>query len=62
MKIASIVGLIVAGNFVKNKVMKCLGADIVGDLANADHAERRGLVIGNHYYLIADAITALAKI
>lgn len=53
---------IVAGNFARNEVMKYFDADIVGDLANADHIDANGLFVGNHHYPIADAITALSTI
>lgn len=53
---------IVAGNFARNEVMKYFDADIVGDLANADHIDANGLFVGNHHYSIADAIAALQTI
>ena len=53
---------IVAGNFARNEVMKYFDADIVGDLANADHIDANGLFVGNHHYPIADAIAALRTI
>ncbi len=53
---------IVAGNFARNEVMKYFDADIVGDLANADHIDANGLFVGNHHYPIADAIAALSTI
>lgn len=39
---------IVAGNFVKNPVMRFLRHDVSGDLANADLIDERGLFVGNH--------------
>lgn len=53
---------IVAGNFARNEVMKYFDADIVGDLANADHIDANGLFVGNHHYPIADAVAALGTI
>ena len=53
---------IVAGNFARNEVMKYFDADIVGNLANADHIDANGLFVGNHHYPISDAISALRTI
>ena len=53
---------IVAGNFARNEVMRFFDADIVSDLANADHIDANGLFFGNHHYSIADAIAALRTI
>ena len=53
---------IVAGNFAKNEVMKYFDAEVVGDLANADHIDRFGLFVGNHHYPIHEAVLALSKV
>jgi CDP-6-deoxy-D-xylo-4-hexulose-3-dehydrase len=53
---------IVAGNFARNEVMKYFDADIVGDLANANHIDANGLFVGNHHYPIGDAIEGLLTI
>lgn len=53
---------IVAGNFVRNEVMKYFDAHIVGTLANADYIDSHGLFVGNHHYPIVNAIQALKAI
>lgn len=53
---------IVAGNFARNEVMKYFDADIVGDLANADHIDANGLFVGNHHYPIDVAIGLLGTL
>ncbi len=53
---------IVAGNFARNEVMQYFDAEIVNDLANADHIGANGLFVGNHHYPISDAINALRRI
>lgn len=53
---------IVAGNFVRNEVMKYFNAAVVGDLANADHIDEKGLFVGNHHYPMPEAIRLLTTI
>ena len=53
---------IVAGNFVKNKVIDYFSYEVHGELKNADYIDRNGLFIGNHHYPIAEAIDQLAKL
>ena len=52
---------IVAGNFVKNKVIDYFDYDVHGELKNADYIDRNGLFIGNHHYPITEALEELAK-
>ena len=52
---------IVAGNFVKNKVIDYFDYEIHGELKNADYIDRNGLFIGNHHFPITEAIDQLAK-
>ena len=52
---------IVAGNFVKNKVIDYFSYEVHGELKNADYIDRNGLFIGNHHYPIAEAIDKLAN-
>ena len=52
---------IVAGNFVKNKVIDYFDYEVQGELKNADYIDRNGLFIGNHHYPITEAIDELAK-
>ena len=52
---------IVAGNFVKNKVIDYFDYEVQGELKNADYIDRNGLFIGNHYYPITEALEELAK-
>jgi CDP-6-deoxy-D-xylo-4-hexulose-3-dehydrase len=51
---------IVAGNFVKNKVVNYFSFEIHGDLKNADYIDANGLFIGNHHYPILETIEKLA--
>ena len=53
---------IVAGNFVKNKVIDYFSYEVHGELKNADYIDRNGLFIGNHHDPIAEAIDQLAKL
>lgn len=41
---------VVAGNFVRNPVVRHLSHDVHGSLANADHVHDNGLFIGNHHF------------
>ena len=50
---------IVAGNFVKNPVIKYFDHEVEGLLPNANHLDTHGLFIGNHPYPIPSAIDAL---
>ena len=52
---------IVAGNFVKIKVIDYFDYEVHGELKNADYIDRNGLFIGNHYYPITEALEELAK-
>ena len=52
---------IVAGNFVKNKVIDYFDYEVHGELKNADYIDRNGLFIGNHHFPITEAIDQLAK-
>ncbi|WVH09091.1 MAG: CDP-4-dehydro-6-deoxy-D-glucose 3-dehydratase [Fluviibacter phosphoraccumulans EoVTN8] len=52
---------IVAGNFVKNDVVKLFDYTIFNELKNSDHIDNYGLFIGNHHYDISDAIYKLAE-
>ena len=52
---------IVAGNFVKNKVIDYFDYEVHGELKNADYIDRNGLFIGNHHYPITEALEELAK-
>jgi CDP-6-deoxy-D-xylo-4-hexulose-3-dehydrase len=52
---------IVAGNFVKNKVIDYFDYEVHGELKNADYIDRNGLFIGNHHYPITEALDELAK-
>jgi len=52
---------IVAGNFVKNKVVDYFDYEVHGELKNADYIDRNGLLIGNHHYPITEALDELAN-
>ena len=52
---------IVAGNFVKNKVIDYFDYEVHGELKNADYIDGNGLFIGNHHYPITEALDELAK-
>lgn len=53
---------IVAGNFLRNPVMKYMEAEMTGSLTNADHIDTSGVFIGNHHYDISDALQTLIKL
>ncbi len=53
---------VVAGNFVRNEVMKYIDHSVSGCLENADYLDRHGLFVGNHHYPIDDAIRCLSNI
>lgn len=52
---------IVGGNFAKNEVMKYFDYTIHKELINAEYIDNNGLFVGNHHYLIEDAIDTLAN-
>ena len=52
---------IVAGNFVKNKVIDYFDYEVHGELKNANYIDRNGLFIGNQHFPITEAIDQLAK-
>jgi len=51
---------IVAGNFARNEVMGYFDFEVHGELANADHIDANGLLVGNHHYPIPDLLDTLA--
>ena len=53
---------IVAGNFIKNEVVKYFDYEVHGKLENASHIDQNGLFIGNHHYPIPDAIKLLKNL
>jgi len=53
---------IVAGNFVKNPVMRHIPHEIHGNLPNAEYIDSNGLFIGNHHYPIPEAPKVLAEL
>lgn len=53
---------IVAGNFVKNDVVKWLGPVEYGELKNADDIDKNGFFIGNHHYALDDEFGILAEV
>lgn len=53
---------IVAGNFVKNDVVKYFNYEVHGVLKNAEHIDTHGLFIGNHHYPIPEAFEALRNL
>lgn len=53
---------IVAGNFVKNPVMRYIPHEIHGELTNAEYIDTNGLFIGNHHYPITEAADELVKL
>ena len=52
---------IVAGNFVKNEVIKWFDYEIHGELTNAKAVDANGLFIGNHHYGLTDEFAWLAQ-
>lgn len=50
---------IVAGNFVKNEVIKYFNHEIIGSLRNANLIDTNGLFIGNHHYELTEEMTNL---
>lgn len=53
---------IVAGNFVRNDVMKFYEAEVPDSMPNADRVHDFGLFVGNHHYPLNAAIEALAAL
>ncbi|MEH6627062.1 MAG: DegT/DnrJ/EryC1/StrS family aminotransferase [Motiliproteus sp.] len=53
---------IVAGNFVRNPVIKYLDYSVHGQLNNSDYVDDCGLFIGNHHYDVQAEIEAVSKI
>lgn len=60
---------IVAGNFVKNPVIKYFNYEVFGNLINANIVDKNGLFIGNHHYdltsefeLLDDSLNFVNKI
>ena len=53
---------IVAGNFVRNDVMKYINASIEKPLVNADYIHENGFFIGNHHYAMEPAIAELRSL
>lgn len=53
---------IVAGNFLKNPVIKHLPHSLFGSFKTADHIDQNGFFIGNHHYDISNKLKAIAEI
>lgn len=53
---------IVAGNFLRNKVIDYFDYCISGEIVNANHVHDNGLFIGNHHYDMSEAFGELAKL
>ena len=53
---------IVAGNFIKNEVIKYFNYEIFGQLTNADIIHDNGLFIGNHHFDITDKLKERASL
>lgn len=51
---------IVAGNFVKNPVIKYFDYELHGEMVNSDVIDRQGLFVGNHHYPVNEAIDILS--
>ncbi len=52
----------VAGNFVRNAVMKYIEHSIAATLENADHVDQNGLFVGNQHYPIDEMIHCLRNL
>jgi len=50
---------IVAGNFLRNPVIKYLDYEIVGDVKNSDYIHDNGFFLGNHSIIDYDGISYL---
>ena len=53
---------IVAGNFLRNPVVKMMDHDSYGSLENADHIHDHGLFFGNHHYDIKKEIRGISNL
>lgn len=53
---------IVAGNFVRNPVMKHLKAQVAQSLPVADQIHDQGFFIGNHHFDVSDALARAAEV
>ena len=53
---------IVAGNFLRNPVVKMMDHDSYGSLENADHIHDNGLFFGNHHYDITKEIREISNL
>jgi len=53
---------IVAGNFLKNPVIKHLPHSTYGGFETADHIDQNGFFIGNHHYDIRNELMAIAEV
>ncbi|ENM5934582.1 DegT/DnrJ/EryC1/StrS family aminotransferase [Vibrio mimicus] len=53
---------IVAGNFVRNDVVKYFDYEVHGELVNADLLSDCGLFIGNHHYAIEKELSEIAQL
>ena len=53
---------IVAGNFVKNPVIKYLDYSVAGTLESAEHIDTHGFFIGNHQVDIRDKLDAVRRL
>jgi len=53
---------IVAGNFVRNPVVKYFDYEVHGELRNSDFIHDCGLFIGNHHYDISKELSSIAEI
>lgn len=52
---------VVAGNFLKNPVMKHLSHIAEGDFSNADQLDRNGLFVGNHHIELGEEFELVAE-
>jgi CDP-6-deoxy-D-xylo-4-hexulose-3-dehydrase len=53
---------IVAGNFVKNPVIRFFDYSVAGDLKNADHVDENGLYFGNYHIDLASQLVHVAEV
>jgi len=53
---------IVAGNFVRNPVIKLMDYEISGNLKGADQVHENGLFFGNHHYDISEELGAISGV
>lgn len=52
---------IVAGNFVKNPIIKFFNYEIHDKLDNSDYLDKFGLFVGNHHYDLSEEFSILLK-